>query len=164
MFGTSTPSLWSLKNCLSSHYFQATLLAVITVSVVVGVNRSRHKLSTETGFRQSEITTPTAGKTRDDKERIETELVTIQSTGFEPTEIKRPAGKFLLEVDNRSEKEVDLRFDRPDGGRASEVRMRLTGPEWSRALDLPPGEYILSEANHPNWICRVKLLPAETKQ
>jgi len=92
------------------------------------------------------------------RERLETELVTITSVGFEPTELTRPAGKFLLDVDNRSEiEEVVLRLDRQDGDRETSARVRNTAPEWRGALYLRPGVYILSEANHPNWTCRITL-------
>lgn len=92
------------------------------------------------------------------RERVETELITIKATGFEPAALSRPAGKFLLDVDNRSEiEEVELRLDRQDGSREKSARVRSTAPEWRGALDLRPGVYILSEANHSSWICRITI-------
>jgi hypothetical protein len=88
----------------------------------------------------------------------ETELVTIFRTGFDPSEITRPAGKFTLEVDDRSElEEVGLQLDREGGGPEASATVRNTAPEWRVSLDLPAGVYVLSATNHPNWSCRITL-------
>ena len=90
--------------------------------------------------------------------RIEVELVTIRASGFEPGEINRPPGKFLLAVDNRSGiSEVDLRLDRLTGGRVHEARVSRDRPDWQTPLELTPGQYLLTEAYHPNWICRITI-------
>ncbi len=92
------------------------------------------------------------------RERVETELITIFAKGFEPAEITRPAGKFILAVDNRSGiEDVELRLDRQEGGRVHAVRVRRTAPEWRATVDLRPGVYVLSEAGHPSWICRLTI-------
>lgn len=45
---------------------------------------------------------------------LQAEIVTITPTGFEPSEITRPQGRFILAVDNRSGlNEVHLYFERP---------------------------------------------------
>lgn len=89
---------------------------------------------------------------------IETVLVTITPTGFEPAEITRPAGKIILEVDNRSGlEEAELLLDRIGGAREHAVRVRHTALDWSARLDVRPGSYILTEANHPDWSCRIKV-------
>jgi hypothetical protein len=92
------------------------------------------------------------------RERVETELITIFSKGFEPAEITRPAGKFILAVDNRSGiEEVELQLNRQEGGRVHAVRVRRTSPEWRVTVDLRPGAYVLSEAGHANWNCRITI-------
>lgn len=92
------------------------------------------------------------------QERIEAELVTIRPTGFDPVEIRRPRGRFILAVNNRSGiHELDLRLDREMGARQHEVRLPRGRPGWKKIVDLPPGRYILTEANHPNWICRITI-------
>lgn len=91
-------------------------------------------------------------------ERIETELVTISPRGFEPGEITRPAGKFILAVDNRSGvEEVELRLDRLRGNRQRVVKVKRNRPGWREMLDLAPGTYVLSEANHADWTCRITI-------
>src|SRR5258705_7861593 len=44
-------------------------------------------------------------------DRLDAELITLQPSGFEPSEITSPRGAFLLAVDNRSGlEEIELRF------------------------------------------------------
>jgi hypothetical protein len=90
--------------------------------------------------------------------RIETELVTIRRHGFEPQEITRPADPFVLAVENRSGlEEVALRLDRADGNRLKEVNVPRKKLNWRDAFDLPPGRYVLTEANHPDWVCNITI-------
>jgi hypothetical protein len=89
--------------------------------------------------------------------RAEAELVKLTSKGFEPAEITRPAGKFLLGVTNRTGlPELSLRLIHES--RRSVDGKRL-GHEmgWHRVLDLPAGNYVLREASHPDWVCRVTI-------
>lgn len=92
--------------------------------------------------------------------RVETELVTITPTGFDPAEITRPQGRFILKVDNRGGlEEVTLQLDGLRGGREREVRVRRTALDWRDLLDLRPGAYVLREAGHPGWACRITITP-----
>src|SRR5688572_29623754 len=52
---------------------------------------------------------------------VETELITLRPNGFEPAEVTRPAGEFILMVENRSGRPTDLRFSRVTGERLHEV-------------------------------------------
>src|SRR5690349_7111127 len=50
--------------------------------------------------------------------QIEAEVITILPSGFQPAQITRPAGKFLLAVENRSGlKSIDFQLDAQSGGR-----------------------------------------------
>jgi hypothetical protein len=90
--------------------------------------------------------------------RIETELVTIRRHGFEPQEITRPADPFVLAVENRSGlEEVTLRLDRVAGNRLKEVNVPRRKLDWGGAFDLPPGRYVLTEANHSDWVCSITI-------
>lgn len=97
---------------------------------------------------------------RQKQERVETELITLQQTGFEPNEIRRPQGAFILGVDNRIGLEAtDLRLVRADGQRLNLLQTRKRKLSWREVVDLAPGQYLLSEANHPDWTCSVVILP-----
>lgn len=92
------------------------------------------------------------------KERTETELITIQPGGFEPAEITRPQGRVFLEVDNRSGlSEINLRLDAEHGNRLHQARVRREQLDWHQEIDLRPGRYLLTEANHPDWVGRITI-------
>lgn len=93
------------------------------------------------------------------KRRIEPIIVTLKPTGFEPAELTRSRGAFLLMVDNRSNN-PDLLFqlNSEHGKREHEQQTRRGGRlDWNKVLDLPPGRYLLTEANHPEWVCQITI-------
>lgn len=92
------------------------------------------------------------------QERVEAEVITILPTGFNPSAVTRPRGRFLILVDNRSGlDEVTLRLDQVAGHRLREVRLTKEERILRRVEDLPPGEYLLTEADHPDWACRITI-------
>jgi len=87
---------------------------------------------------------------------MEAELITVLPNGFEPAEIHRPAGKFLLAIDDRSGlPEVKLSLVRVAGNLVQDLRIRREKPDLRKVVDLGPGVYLLTEANHPGWIGRL---------
>jgi hypothetical protein len=89
---------------------------------------------------------------------IQAELITIVPHGFEPEELTRPRGRFLLMIDNRSGLEsVALGLTREGGPRVREMRIPREGPDWSEVVDPEPGRYLLSEANHSDWVCVITI-------
>ena len=92
-----------------------------------------------------------------ERERLDSELVTLKPAGFEPAELSRTGGHFVLAVDNQSGLEgLTLRLMREDGAREREVRFgrRL---RWRERVNLPPGNYMLTVAGHPAWACRITI-------
>ena len=97
---------------------------------------------------------------REKQVRLETELITLQPSGFEPTEIRRPQGAFILGVDNRAGVEsIELQFMRVDGQRLNALQTPKRKVAWREVVDLPPGEYVLTVAHQPEWTCNVTILP-----
>lgn len=95
------------------------------------------------------------------QDESEAEVIVLLPGGFEPTEVTRPHGRFLLVVNNRTGLEqVELRLERESGGgRLHEVRLsegRLRSKQYE---DLTPGTYLLTEADHPDWLCRITITP-----
>jgi len=87
-------------------------------------------------------------------------LITITPGGFNTTQITSPAIPFFLLIENRSGlSEVSLRLDRVAGNRLRQVSVGREQPDWSDLLDLTPGEYVLREANHSDWNCRITITP-----
>jgi hypothetical protein len=92
------------------------------------------------------------------EEQVEVEVVTVRASGFEPREITRPHGAFRLAITNHSgATEILLHLDRVQGNRLHEVRLPQGRISWTQVLNLPPGDYVLSEQNHPDWICLIQL-------
>lgn len=103
---------------------------------------------------------PVPSPTQHPEERVEAELITIRPTGFEPLEITRPRGEFKLTVQNLTGlEELTLRLDREGGGggRLHEVRTSRGRHNWRKNIDPPPGTYVITEAAHPDWACRVTI-------
>lgn len=92
------------------------------------------------------------------EEQVEVEVITVRANGFEPHEITRRHGPFMLAISNHSgTTELALRLDRVQGTRVHEVPLPKGRVRWNRVFDLPPGDYVLSEQNHPDWVCRIRL-------
>jgi hypothetical protein len=90
--------------------------------------------------------------------RMQAELIVITQTGFSPSDISRPQGGFLLTVSNRSDlEELRLRLDREGGDRLRDVQVSRPKKDWRDAAFLPPGNYTLTEASHPDWVCRITI-------
>ena len=89
---------------------------------------------------------------------LESELITITTIGFDPAEVTRPAGRFILAVDNRSGLEEVTIVLRDEGGHEL-LRERVPREtlDWSSTVDLASGSYLLSEADHQTWGCRLTL-------
>ena len=88
-------------------------------------------------------------------------LVTLSPRGFEPDEILITQKRFVLAIDNRSQLgEVSIQFLQVTGNPATPLS-RLQEWQMARArvnantvFELPPGDYLLTEVNHANWVCK----------
>jgi hypothetical protein len=88
--------------------------------------------------------------------RIEVELLVLRSDGFQPSEIKRPPGKFLLALQNHSsEAEPSFTLTREAGQSLKQIRFSKNQSKYREFIDLLPGRYVLAETNHPDWTCRI---------
>jgi hypothetical protein len=143
------------------------LLAVVCVTLLVATTLAAKTWLVAPVAAESDATTqtpaPSVASTPVVPVRLESEHVTIRPTGFEPAEITRPAGRILLAVNDRSGLgSLDLRVDMEPLQRLFEVRVpRDTNGrhEWRQVLTLMPGHYVLTEASHPDWVCRITVTP-----
>ena len=93
-------------------------------------------------------------------DQIVVERVTIFPYGFEPEEISRPVGPFLLAVDNRAGTgEFSLKLVSERNELVHSDAIRRGHATTSKLLSLPPGTYVLREPNHPKWTCRITIRP-----
>jgi hypothetical protein len=84
------------------------------------------------------------------------ERITIRPTGFDPAALTLRGGRFLLAVDNRSGlEEVALAVTSEHGSRVREARVHRNRLDWRQQVNLPPGRYTLTEADHPTWVCDI---------
>jgi hypothetical protein len=89
---------------------------------------------------------------------LEVEVVTVQPYGFEPKAITRPPGAFLLAVHNQSRLEqLAVQLNRTTGLRVKDIAFPRGRIRWHTPLDLPPGEYVLTETDHPEWMCNITI-------
>ncbi len=92
-------------------------------------------------------------------QRIEAEIISIRPTGFEPTQITRPKGPFLLAIENRSGlKQIEFQLGVEGGMRSFQIERTWERSDWNQVVDLPAGRYVLTETNHPAWKCTISII------
>lgn len=92
--------------------------------------------------------------------QYETEVVTITPTGFEPGEITRAKGPFILAIENRSGlDEVEFYFERETGSRLDLRLSRKRKLAWHEVMDLSPGNYILRAVDYNDWRFTLSVTP-----
>jgi hypothetical protein len=90
----------------------------------------------------------------------EIELITLRPAGFEPAEITRPKGPFVLFIDDRSGRDNSaLVLHRSNGGQLRAIGLKRQKSEWNDVVDLTPGTYILQDANNSESRCQITILP-----
>jgi hypothetical protein len=125
------------------------LIASIVISALLIVVSSHAGVSPVSGLDEKHLLSTTPVKPN---QSLEGELVMITPDGFEPQEIERPAGRFLLSITNRSGIEsLTIRLENEQHGKVREKSLPLETPYWREVINPPPGRYTITEANHPEW-------------
>ena len=92
--------------------------------------------------------------------RVEAEVLTLRPAGFNPKQITRPPGHFLLVFENRSgiqDLTVQLSLENNSARIISApISRRVKGLR--QLVDLPVGRYVLSVADHPQWTCVINIV------
>jgi len=84
-----------------------------------------------------------------DEVRIE-----LGTDGFTPSEFQHAPGTFAIAVENKTlSGEYTLRLKAEDGTVLNEFQVQKGSSAWS--VSLSTGGYLLTEANHPQWTCRI---------
>jgi hypothetical protein len=81
-------------------------------------------------------------------------LLVLRPSGFEPAEVSWPKDRFFVAIDNHTSVS-DLEV----GGRVKEVNLKMRKQRAAGVFDLQPGTYLLTEASHPGWVCRITITP-----
>jgi hypothetical protein len=147
--------LTALSRHRSAKFALASLIAIVVISLVAFTARAwRSKLHLNTKQEGGSARQAPASP------RVGAELITITPRGFVPAEINRPAGQALLAIVNQTGlAEITLRFDRQGAARLKEERMPKNKVRWRSLVNLHPGNYQMTEANHPDWMCRIVVTP-----
>lgn len=83
-------------------------------------------------------------------------IVVVRPYGFEPRDVKIPAGNIYLLVQNRSgAAELDLVLSVEHGPQVRSIPMRKHRAISAEMYALVLGTYILQEAHNPAWKCRI---------
>lgn len=95
-----------------------------------------------------------------DSQPAEVELVTLRAAGFEPAEITRSKGPFVLFVDDRSGKDSSsLELKRVNGQRVRALTLNRRKSEWNDVVELSPGTYVLQDTSNAELRCQITILP-----
>lgn len=133
---------WSRKISTRKAILPA-FIACIVVSVL---------LLTVSGHSSKRVTGPVLTPQGKKAQKLEIEAVTITPEGFEPQQIERTAGPFILSVTNQSgADELNVRIETEQHERFREKSLPLLTRYWRERIDPPPGKYVITEENHPEW-------------
>ena len=154
-----------MRRMYKTKFRPALMCACALIALMFGVTgAARLRWPRPTRIRQPELKRlQPAMKTAAEQESrkivtIETQRVTLRRTGFEPSEFTRHKGPFLLSVDNVSELgEMNFQLFRQNGTTEREIRHRQDKFRLRQVVDLNPGRYVLTEANHPDWRCEITI-------
>ena len=98
------------------------------------------------------------GSTQTSSDKMEVELITLRPEGFEPSQIIRPQGPFVLVVDDRSGKErSSLSLQQLKGEQLRDIGVTKKKSEWFDVINLPAGDYVLTDAVNPERHCQITL-------
>ena len=94
-----------------------------------------------------------ATETRGDLKAL---VFAVRPTGFTPNETTVAEGRYLIVLQNRTRRrDLVFQIDGENGKRVKEVRQdRL---DWKQQFDLQPGTYVISEANHSELRCVIRV-------
>ena len=134
----------------------ALIALLVAASAALGVvHFVRSSAKSSVNSTATPVLTATQGRPHSN---MEAELITVTPNGFEPLEINRPKGSFLLMVQNRSGlPDVAIQLNRKAGPNLRALQLPREQPNWDDVIDLEPGRYVLTEADHPGWSCRITI-------
>ena len=129
-----------------------------TKSLVSADRLNTTATSDATLVRPSPTSNPSRAPRTSGEDRLEVENIILTRFGFEPNSITRSSAEFLLSVENRSPVgDIELHLDSAAGRRLHQQQVASERPDWRDFFTLEPGDYVLSEANHPDWVCKIRI-------
>ena len=138
--------------------YSASLLivfAVIAVAAVLvqGALRNYFVGHNATAANQAEKNSPSGSE-----KTLSTRVLVLNIDGFEPAEVIWEKKEFLLVIDNHTAiTDLTFQLNREHGARVKEIKMNMRKQRTAGVFDLSPGQYVLTEVNHPDWVCRISV-------
>ena len=135
---------------------RVSLLAIAGVTAVIGLPGRLPAV----GADASSATGTGVIRSRPQESEEVLQLV-ISDGGFEPAQITRRPGKFLLTADDRrgdKSQRLTLRLSREGGELLREIDVPEEATDWAEEIDLPAGRYLVGEVSHPGWSFSIVVL------
>lgn len=92
------------------------------------------------------------------KNMITAEYVSIGANGFEPKEIRRHKGPFLLLVRSKGTPVSHITLAHESNERLHDISIKRENPFGDLILDLAPGRYKLTDSDHPDCVLWITIL------
>ena len=164
---TSTDALRRLRAFISIRagdrqtlQLAAAILVALTISAMVTAVSNRNSAANTRSAVTPASSVGGKGLLARPQEKVRAERVTAFRHGFEPEEITRTEGEFMLCVDNRAGTEgLSLQLTSRTFGPVYAAPIQKGKSGTNELLNLQPGKYILTEASHPGWICTITITP-----
>jgi hypothetical protein len=139
-------------------WFSKVFIVISSLAVTMWIGlASASEAKSPTSINRAEAAISQQGNST--RERVEAEIIRLHPNGFEPSEITRGKGRFILHVENRTVlADVSFSLNHEAGGLQRGARL-LKKRKWVEMIDLPPGQYVLTETSRPNWSCRITITP-----
>lgn len=149
------------------NFVRRNSILLIVLTVTVGVTAVS---ATATLWRRNTVSGEPAQTVQNISSQIDTKTartltvlpIKIGPLGFLPKEVTRPAGNFeFLLINATGEAGIELQLQRERGGDRGAERVQSFQPKPGRNLrkqvHLAPGEYLLTVADHPDWVCHLTI-------
>ena len=92
------------------------------------------------------------------KQQVDTVVIELSRYGFFPQQVSHLKGLHFILVHNVSGlQDLTLVLKDDHGAAKKQPALTATSPHWRELLDLAPGKYTLTEANHPTWSCAITI-------
>ena len=89
---------------------------------------------------------------------IQVETFRFGFNGFEPKQIERRPGPFVLGIDNYNRSRIaSFELVHEDGKKSHDIKWPTGQTRYRKLLNLPPGNYLLREVNHPDWTAQITI-------
>jgi len=148
----------------SANFALALVTAVAVITSVTSTTRARWNKSDsavkqDDSARLEPVTKKEPAAVQDYPEkRFSVARITLSRKGFAPAEITRPQGPFILSIHNRTKiDDLTLSLAKASENKLREMNFRGRKLDWRSFITLPPGDYTLSVAGRPEWVCKVKI-------